>query len=311
MSKIIKRVPQMVLILLIAGVATHLSAANYPGETALSYAPATVSLSGDAAHDITLTAVTTSTGGSTLISGGKVQFEIATDGGVVPLPVASTYPGLVWLQLHGPGETPVVTGPNEGTVVMSFDLDALGAETGMTIGFRAHYKTGGGSDKVSEHKSGSLDIVIGDFVCTGFHLSTDRVGGPGQPQPGDSGSWTFRVRARNCTGQNLSDIKIQGGTNGWANFDSSTPSAGSVSVKSNKRNEVLTWTVSIADLTDATLDITMTGTIPHGAACSTDPDEPEPESVRNLSGTWSASNPVIGKVEAPSQASIVVVCAAE
>lgn len=307
MSKVINRIPQIVLILLVLSVATHLSATNYSGETALSYAPATVSLSGDAAPDITLTAVTTSPGGSTLISEGMIQFEIATDGADVPMPVASTYSGVVWQELHGPGENPDHT----GTVVMSFDLDALGAETGMTIGFRAHYKTGGGSDKVSQHKSGALDIVIGEFVCTGFHLSTDRVGGPGAIEPGASGNWTFRVRAKNCTGQNLSNVKIQGGTNGWANFEGFTESAGEVSVKVNKRNEVLTWTVSIPDLDDATLDIAMTGTIPQGSACSTDLDEPEADSIRNLSGTWSASNPAIGKVEAPSQASIVVVCAVE
>jgi hypothetical protein len=223
------------------------------------------------------------------------------------LPVRGRLRVVVWQELHGPGEHPDHT----GTVILSFDLDALRAETGMTIGFRAHYKTGGGANKVSQHMSGALDVVIGDFVCTGFHLSTDRVDGPGTIEPGASGSWTFRVRARNCTGQNLSNVKIQGGTNGWANFDEYTKSAGEVSVKYNKRNEVLTWTVSIPDTNDATLDITMTGTIPHGAACSTDPNEPEPDSIRNLSGTWSASHPAIGKVEAPSQASIVVVCAAE
>jgi hypothetical protein len=302
------------------GVIAIIALPGLADSTSLSYAPSTVTLDGTSLPDIALTATTSSGQGFTVISEGKVQFEMATDGETPPTPVASGYPGAVWINLlaspadwtglstNDSGVHPSSNGTlNQGEVTESFNLDAVGATPGMTIGLRAHYITGGGKTKVSTHFSPSIDVVIASF-CEGFLLSTDLASGAGSPAPGDDGEWTFRVRARNCTGHDLEKVKIQGGTNGWGNFDGFTRSAGEVSVRYNKRNEVLTWVVDLPDGAEATLDIAMTGTISPGAVCSTDLTEPEPESVRHLSGSWSASNQVIGKVEAPSRVSIIVAC---
>jgi hypothetical protein len=104
--------------------------------------------------------------------------------------------------------------------------------------------------------------------------------GDGTPNPGDSGPWTFAISVENCTGVNLTGIKVQGGTSGWTNYTGFSVPDGSVTVKAMpKKTQVLTWTVDIADGATKTIQVTVDGTVP----CSA-PDG----QVRYVSGPWSA-----------------------
>jgi hypothetical protein len=63
--------------------------------------------------------------------------------------------------------------------------------------------------------------------------------------PGTSGSWSFTVTAQNCTGGDLHAMNLQGGTaSSLSNTAATTsPSAGTVSIKPNSKNQgqTVTW----------------------------------------------------------------------
>ena len=88
-------------------------------------------------------------------------------------------------------------------------------------------------------------------------------------------------------------------------------SGDSLFVRENKKNQVLTWTVSILNGQTKTLDVYVNGTIPASSLCSIDPNEPDEGTVRYLSGAWSAvydtgSGPQ--KSDYTGRVSIVVTC---
>jgi hypothetical protein len=105
--------------------------------------------------------------------------------------------------------------------------------------------------------------------------------GNGTPNPGDSGPWTFAISVENCTGVNLTGVKVQGGTSGWTNYVSFSVPDGIVTLKNMPKNtQVLTWKVDIANGQTKTIEVKVNGTVP-----STAPDG----QIRYLSGPWSAA----------------------
>jgi hypothetical protein len=127
-------------------------AASYSGTTILEFSSNPATLSGDNTTDVTITTTTTSAGGAELISDGKVMIELATDESGNPVPAADV---VTWMALNSPGVNP----DGSGVTTLDVDLDALGFVCGTVGGFRAHYVTGGGSNKVSTHFSEPVDLT--------------------------------------------------------------------------------------------------------------------------------------------------------
>jgi len=142
------------IILLIAS--APLSAApgtTYSGTTVVSFSANPATLSEDSDPDVTVTTTTTATGApQALIDAGKVMIQLATDGSGNPVPAG---PGVTWVVLNAPGQNPV-----SGVTTLDVDLDALGFVCGTVAGFRAHYVTGGGSNKVDTHFSAPVDLTV-------------------------------------------------------------------------------------------------------------------------------------------------------
>jgi hypothetical protein len=242
------------------------------GATAITFSSNPAVLSGDPTSDVTITTTTTSTAGQPYIDDGKVTIELATDGFGIPVPAGTL--GAVWVPLNDPGQNPV-----SGVTTLSVDLDGLGFVDGTVGGFRAHYVTGGGSTKVATHFSAAVDLVAIVSCEPGLHIAIDLAAGDGSPAPGYSGCWMFEVTLTNCTGMDLEGVKVQGGTNGWAPMTGYLESTGDVSVKENKKNQVLTWMLDIANGETETLAVTVCGSIK--------PSTPY-DSILFLSGAWSA-----------------------
>jgi hypothetical protein len=241
--------------------------------TSFSITPTPVLLSLDAAPDAVADTQTTSAAVSTaVIDAGKITIEMAT---YLGLPTTVATPGFVWTGLP-PGNM----NPSGGATASSIDFDGLGFVDGMQASFRAHYVTGGGAVKADEHKSPIIDIGAGSQTCSGgFNISADLASGNGSPAPGATGPWAFRITLENCTGVDLTGIKAQGGSNGWAPMTSNVPSTGTVAVRLNNKNQVLTWNLDMAQGTTETILVNVDGKIPAKTAC---------DSIRYLSGPWSA-----------------------
>lgn len=280
------------------------------GTTTLSFSSNPVTLDFTSAPDVTVNTTTTTTAHPEEIDNGTVTIQYASDG-TGPVPAGS---GVSWLSLNAPGQHPV-----SGATSLAVDLDGIGAFEGAVIGFRAHYVTGGGSHKVSTHFSPAVDLTVNNTsACTPADfgkvlVAATLASGDGAPEPGFSGEWTFRIRTRNCTGADIASVKVQGGSNGWGHFESATASkTPAPAVKSNKRNEVITWTGALDDQEAVDIDVTLSGSIPASHPCSPDPDAPLPESIRYLSGAWSAAwnNGGPQKSDYSGRVSLVVTCPA-
>ena len=127
-------------------------AVTYTGTTTLTFSANPANLSGDSAADVTITTTTTAAGApQALIDAGKVMIQLATDGLGNPVPAGSV---VAWVALNAPGQNPV-----SGITTLDVDLDALGFVCGTVGGFRAHYVTGGGRDKVDTHFSAPVDLT--------------------------------------------------------------------------------------------------------------------------------------------------------
>jgi len=132
---------------------------TYPGTTILDFSDNPAILSGDGAIDVTITTTTTATGAlQELIDDGRVTIQLATDGLGNPVPAAEV---VDWIALNAPGQNPVI-----GVTTLDVDLDVLGFDCGTVGGFRAHYVTGGGRDKVGTHFSDAVDLTsVCDCPC--------------------------------------------------------------------------------------------------------------------------------------------------
>ncbi len=196
-------------------------------------------------------------------------------------------------QLQLPDGTPVQVGTSgadwvtiltectdsQGKATFYFDTSGHG---GSTIGFRA--KTDRKPNAWSESQSAAIDLQIVPG-CTGVQIGATLAAGNGSPPPGYTGCWTFRITVKNC---DLSTrvFKVQGGSNGWANFQSALASevapgySPNPEIRSNRRNEVITWWVELDPGEEQYIDVTVCGTIKPSTPIGT---------VLYLSGAWSAA----------------------
>ena len=169
-----------------------------------------------------------------------------------------------WIAITPAGSAPP-------TVSDMFDTTGL---AGSTMGFRGHYVPDGSG--YAQSASPGVDLTI-TAACSGATIAADNAGGS-NTSAGTSGTWSFEIKVHAC--ENLTAVSAQGGTNGWTSLTSYTPSTGDVTEKDNKKSQVLTWTIgSMSAEQDATLDVTVSGTIKPGTPSGT---------VLNLSGPWSA-----------------------
>jgi YVTN family beta-propeller protein len=134
----------------------------------------------------------------------------------------------------------------------------------------------------------SLQVTIA-AACSGLSIANDagsQSGSPGQPFTG-----SFTVAAQNCTGADLTNVKMQGGTAGWLAQASTSwttdPISGTVSASSTKKNTTLTARFpTLADQASASgagmasVTVMVRGTVPPHTACG---------SQLPISGSWSAS----------------------
>ncbi len=246
-------------------------AAPTPATTSLQITPNPATLSGDINPDVTFNTTTgTPTYSGTPVTAGNMQVQWASDG--VGNPVPSTYIGAItWIGFGAP-KTPDSNGETSWPV----DIDPL-FTAGTVVGIRAHFANA--SSGYATHDSGIIDLVVINSCSGGLTIAADLVEGEGSPAPGYGGCWTFRITLTNCTGNNLTGVKVQGGTNGWTSFSDYDESTGGVNIKANKKNEVLTWILDIADGATETLEVTVCGSIK--------PSTPD-GTVLFLSGAWSA-----------------------
>jgi hypothetical protein len=181
-----------------------------------------------------------------------------------------------WTTLNGDGEK--LDQPGENSTTYYFDTTGLG---GSTIGLRSHYVTGQDAHGPATSTSRTVDLFINAASsCSGINVGAALAAGNGTPNPGDSGPWTFAISVENCTGVDLTGVKVQRGTSGWTNYVEYSVPDGSVTLKNMpKKTQVLTWIVDIANGQTKTIKVTVNGTVP----CSA-PDG----QILFISGPWSA-----------------------
>jgi hypothetical protein len=137
----------LIALLLITGVAI---AKNLPGTTVVTFSANPITLV--AGPDVTVTTTTTSTASQQDIDKGKVKIQIATDGLGNPVPAEAV---VTWVTVNPKGQKPVA-----GVTNLAVDLDNYSVTAGMTVGFRAHYVTGGGKNHVETHFSAGANLVV-------------------------------------------------------------------------------------------------------------------------------------------------------
>jgi hypothetical protein len=165
-----------------------------------------------------------------------------------------------------------------GQVSRAFDTTGL---TGMSICFRSHHPADGGSHLAgsTQSQSGEIDLLIESF-CQGVTLTNPAIsGGTTDVNGAAKGPWTVAMDLTNCTGSTV-DFKVQGGATAWAPFSSGlTVTDGNATLKNNKKNQVITWNVTLDDGDTETITFNV------GTSSSTVPCD-----VTNpLSGAWSAA----------------------
>lgn len=270
------------LLMLLAG-GPAFAAQSLNGSTTISFSSNPAVLSGDAATDVTITSTTISTESASVISAGKVTFQLATDGSGNPVPAGSV---ISWVDLNPPGQNP----NGLGQTSLAVDLDGLGFVPGTVGGFRAHYVTGGGSTKVDTHFSPAVDLAAAGASCSTsgvVNVGAVLASGNGTANPGDAGPWRFTISVQNCTGADLTGVKVQGGTSGWTNFTTAAVSSGDWTIKgqpatSKKKSstQVIVWTVDIPNGVTQNILVTVDGQVSCGATDG---------QILFISGPWSAA----------------------
>jgi YVTN family beta-propeller protein len=119
---------------------------------------------------------------------------------------------------------------------------------------------------------------IAPGICTGANIWAYLASGPAAPAAGGTYDWTVKFEVHAC--QAATNLKAQGGANGWAGSKSvDSLSLGATSIKTNNKNQVITWTMNSLNVDeDATLTLKITGTIKPGTPSGT---------VLGLVGPWS------------------------
>ena len=172
-----------------------------------------------------------------------------------------------------------------GQVSITFNTSGLYPVTGAigkAVALSARYVgTGSGYGNSS---SPCTDLAITAPLpppCSGLTIAASLASGEGAPAPGAVGPWTFKIRVCNCTGVDLTNVKVQGGSNGWTDPTKTSAAAdGTVSVKTNKGGaQTITWFTDLPNASCKEILVTVDGKIPNSALC---------DSIRFLSGPWSA-----------------------
>jgi hypothetical protein len=330
-------VPVLVMLAAVTVAKPALSAPVKNGSTVLSFEypqgtpTSSAGLHGAGITDVWIKTTTTSSVGQPYIDDGKLQLLIATDGLGNPTTVAGA---VEWVRIdqsaQGGLHPTLGVGYFEVDLDGLYDLNILDASgdrlqnvtcANTTVGFRAHYITGGGSPHVDTHQSLEVPLTIDCGLCgnsTALTIGIELASGDGSPYPGASGPWTFRLTTTNCTGVDLNGVKVQGGSNGWAPIPSpflsyvSYDRPGLLEVKGNNKNQVVTWTGDLPYLSSVKIDVTVTGTIKPGNPCTPILQTiPEPGSVLFLSGPWSAAYTWLGlpaKTPYTDRVALVVTC---
>lgn len=224
--------------------------------TSITISPSMVS-AGDAAEAI---GQTKKTSDSTTVNSGKLELQSARDAGSAPTSCA--------LQTSFASGTPSDV---DGTGLATFSLDT-GSAVG-TFGYRMHYTQG---STYGSSFSPCADLTVTPN-CSGVNISADLVSGGGTPAAGSTNTWIVRMKVHACDA--ATSLKAQGGSNGWAVNSVISATPGSYSVKSNKKNQVITWNMDSLDAgADANLILQIEGTIKPGTPSGT---------VLGLAGLWS------------------------
>jgi hypothetical protein len=274
------------------------------GSTTISFSPLPpITTDGGPGADVTLTSLTVSSVPDQ-IDNGKVTFEFSVDGVGCVTPSGSV---VSWIGLNAPGQNPA--GADHDTT-LPVDIDALPCFLpGATIGFRAHYVTGGGPSHVDTHFSPGVDLATVAAPCDGLTIAATLGSGNGTPTPGTNADWVFRIAVKNCTGGDLAGVKVQGGTSGWTIYKGAvtTPPGETVSFQTKNKTSILTWVTDLVNGQEKDIDVMVNGSIGAKALCSPDPLTPVPGTTLYLSGPWSA---LAGALKPYStRVSIVVTCA--
>ena len=227
--------------------------------------------------------------------GGTIQIQECLDinGTGVPAAMCSNASLANW--------TTIAMGAPNGTNDFSTVFDTSGL-AGSVIGFRSHYITGGGAHTPGTSMSPAMDLIV-TASCSGVEISADLASGNGMPAPGYSGTWVYRIRVTACEG--ATGVFAQGGTSGWTSFAGYSQSTGNVTVRFNRRNEVLRWIIgNMTSGQEETLLVTLDGTISRSAACN---------SAQDLSGPGSTTHSLDGgatyqKSNYTGRVSVTVTC---
>jgi hypothetical protein len=282
-----------------------------------------VGLNGAGTPDVYIETTTISSVGQPYIDQGRVQLEIAVDLLGNPTSVALVNH---WVRI----DTAAGGGlhPTSGVCCFPVDLDGLSSlGVGVNnvtcstplVGFRAHYITGGGMTHVDTHLSNSADLTINCSACgtsTSLTIGIKLTSGQGSPTPGYGGCWTYRITVQNCTGSDLTGVKVQGGTAGWVNTTSAIADlAPAAAIKLNNKNQVITWIGDLMNGQSVNIDVTVCGSIKPSQVCTPcdQLDTPVAGSVLYLSGPWSAAytDPVTllpAKTDYTGRVSLTVAC---
>lgn len=197
---------------------------------------------------------------------GLIQQGVDVDGN----PVSDCLAVVDWLDLSS--DTPVL-----GEFTYNLDTTGLG---GQTLVFRAHYTTPPSEPHGPATTNGVCTPLTIGVACIGdleiVAIDTTAT---------SSTDFAYTIQVTAC--ENIENLKIQGGSNGWStttipNQNAGNPDIGSVTVKSLKRNFVSTWTIgsmAIGDVGNLTVDLT--GKVACGKTV-------------NLNGGWSVAYDIVG-----------------
>jgi hypothetical protein len=169
---------------------------------------------------------------------------------------------------------------------VSVQFDTINILPGTMLALSARYVPAGGSG-YAQSESLCTDLTVTDPIitpppCSGLTIAASFAGGNGTPAPGNAGPWTFKIRVDNCTGVDLTNVKVQGGSNGWTEPSKTTAAVpdGTYTVKTNKGGaQTITWFVDLPSGSYKEILVTVDGKVPNSAAC---------DSIRFISGAWSA-----------------------
>ena len=248
-----------------------------------------VSLTGDSNPDVYIQSTTQFP--LFFVTSGFAQVEMATDTFGNPVSAGSAF---CWVAI---AQRDVDI---NGQTCIGIDLEGLyslpvyncqgytptnvNCDTG-SIGFRIHYN---GAPDFGDSFSVASDLTIECAECgtnSSFTINDPSVDGAGNPCPASHHCWDYTFTVKNCTADDLTNIKIQGGTGAWLERDTQTvsisPSSGwNITSKNTGQNNKV-WTISggslaIGDSVDVTVHVC--GTV--SSVC---------DAVQYLSGPWSAT----------------------